>query len=592
MAGGTASGTANGPANGAGEAKRLARLRDDAPAPYRLRSTRTPRAIAWYGFSAFWGHLRHLVASAIATENIDSRQWMVPDAPDALLARVCARLGRGPAATLAEALGREVWIDYVSDTGDDVAVSEAVARLVAAPYVAEGPDSAEGPVALPRGDVLFLGGDLAYPVATVREMTRRLVEPWNAVLEAADDGVPRVLLAVPGNHDWYDGLDGFARLCQAPCDFEDEAGDEALRPRPDDFPVLAWAEAFAKGESVEKPPRMRLFGYEPMQRASYFKLALAPGLELCGVDRQLKRVDPRQVAYFGAHAPRARLVVVPDPVRAFGEIQPHGAETVRALGLALGRSPTFLLSGDIHHYERSDEGPSVHVVAGGGGAFLHGARIAGGARYDVRAEFPSGKASARLLWRLPLHVALGGAGWLLVLALGLANALSVLAGVADGVAAALVPAFVTSVLVAVSTALLVGWRKRRAYRVLPFCAALGAGVGAIPVGVAELVDDAFAWALGQGGLARATAVSGAILAATVASAALFGVLLALLGRLGLNHPQAYAALGDRGYKHFVRLRARVRDGRPELDAWVLGLVDPVGAFEPVVVDTFRWRPPS
>ena len=39
---------------------------------------------------------------------------------------------------------------------------------------------------------------------------------------------------------------------------------------------------------------------------------------------------------------------------------------------------TFVLSGDIHHYERSQHGEALHVIAGGGGAFLHPARIAKG----------------------------------------------------------------------------------------------------------------------------------------------------------------------------------------------------------------------
>ena len=44
----------------------------------------TPRAIAWLGARSFWGHLWHLAASAIATEDIDSRDWMVADEPDEL----------------------------------------------------------------------------------------------------------------------------------------------------------------------------------------------------------------------------------------------------------------------------------------------------------------------------------------------------------------------------------------------------------------------------------------------------------------------------------------------------------------------------
>src|SRR4029079_10952096 len=128
--------------------------------------------------------------------------------------------------------------------------SQAVAHLLVGTYEVSDPDGAAETLTLPRGDVLLLGGGLAYPVATVREITRRLVDPWNRVLSAdADPKKPRALFAIPGNHDWYDGLDGFARLCQPPCAFEQRARpDEALHPEPDENPVLAWAEAFVRGD--------------------------------------------------------------------------------------------------------------------------------------------------------------------------------------------------------------------------------------------------------------------------------------------------------------------------------------------------------
>jgi hypothetical protein len=70
------------------------------------------------------------MAAAIATENVDSRDWMTPDKPGALLARITKVLGGARGAdSLTRAAGRDVFIDFVSDTGDDVAVSRAVARL-------------------------------------------------------------------------------------------------------------------------------------------------------------------------------------------------------------------------------------------------------------------------------------------------------------------------------------------------------------------------------------------------------------------------------------------------------------------------------
>jgi hypothetical protein len=426
-------------------------------------------------------------------------------------------------------------------------------------------------------------------------MTRRLVEPWNRVLEQHTAGGPRVLLAVPGNHDWYDGLDGFSRLCQAPCAFEDRAPTSAdpdpLHPQPDEHPVLAWAEAFARGDQVKKPTALALAGYHPVQRASYFRLPLAPGLDLFAVDRQLKRVDPRQQAYFAIPGAPARLVVLPDPARAWGEERPHGVATLQSLGIAMDKSPTLLLAGDIHHYERSAEGPSVHVVAGGGGAFLHGARVAGDGAYPILAEFPGPRASMRMLLELPLFCALGRAGWLLPAIFAVGDALALAAHFRGGARSSGTVALAMSLIVACGTALLVGWRRHRTARVVPFATLLGLGVGAIPVAIGIGTDALAVRVIGAAGWGALVAFAGAVVLATMASSFLFGVMLMLIARLGLSHAQAYAALGSPGFKHFVRLRVRAgTQGMSGVDAWVVGIVDPIARPSPVLVDSFRFHP--
>ena len=62
-------------------------LPDDVPKLFYSRGKRWPRAIAWLGFKSFWGHLWHLAASVIATEDIDCRDWMQPDPSRALRRR-------------------------------------------------------------------------------------------------------------------------------------------------------------------------------------------------------------------------------------------------------------------------------------------------------------------------------------------------------------------------------------------------------------------------------------------------------------------------------------------------------------------------
>ncbi len=57
------------------------------------RGREQPRGVVWFGVRSFWGHLRHFIAAAIATEDIDSRDWMTPDEPRTLVGRASDVLG-------------------------------------------------------------------------------------------------------------------------------------------------------------------------------------------------------------------------------------------------------------------------------------------------------------------------------------------------------------------------------------------------------------------------------------------------------------------------------------------------------------------
>src|SRR5437762_1918919 len=58
-----------------------------------------------------------------------------------------------------------------------------------------------------------LGGDQVYPTASGQQYDDRFKGPFHAALPVppAEGAQPR-LYAVPGNHDWYDGLTAFLRL--------------------------------------------------------------------------------------------------------------------------------------------------------------------------------------------------------------------------------------------------------------------------------------------------------------------------------------------------------------------------------------------
>jgi hypothetical protein len=568
---------------------------EPAPTAIRRRFTRgteVPRALVWFGVRSFWGHLRHFVASAIATEAVDSRDWMTPDDPKALLAHIAERLGGNPAAeSLSEALGRDCFVDFIADTGDDVAVSREVARLLFADYELPEPDRPGELVRAPRGELLIFGGDTAYPVATAQEITNRVVVPFNQVLEKLPpDPTPRVLLGIPGNHDWYDGLDGFARM------FRRRTGHDDERPSVVGIsPVMLqhlteWAREFVRGGKIEKPRALVLAGYTPVQNASFFALAVTPMIQLLAVDRQLRTPDARQRRFlmdaYQEHPERATWALLPDPVYRFGGASKTGTSMIESLHFDLGARDHFVLTGDVHHYERLERGRLLHVIAGGGGAFLHPTRIAKGG-FNSQRSWPDRAQCQRLLRVVAWKVALGRSGILPHALLFALFAPAVSFGMRFWERLHLIVAAPISLTLILTTifALIGGVRRRKS--VLPLAFGAAALTALLPVGVSFVIGQA----LDRLGLVASTAAVGALTlgAAVFAGAYLFGAYLSLLTRTGYEHTQAFTALDHPGFKHFVRLRIRA-DGHG-IDGWCVGLVDPLGKDQkPVLVDTFTWRP--
>jgi hypothetical protein len=559
-----------------------------------VRGSEQPRGVVWFGVRSFWGHLRHFLAAAIATEDVDSRDWMTADEPQELKARVAEVLG-GNAGTdsLVEALERDLWLDFVADTGDDVAVSRAVARLIFAEYELPDPDLEGDFLRAPRGEVLLFGGDTAYPVATAQEITNRVIVPFNQILETLPADQPRVLLGIPGNHDWYDGLDGFARM------FRRNADDEEGVARPSVVGIsqrmieryAEWARQFVRGGKIEKPKALALTGYQPVQSASYFALPLTARLHLFAVDRQLRSLDIRQCRFFEAwrmlHPDVTPWVMLPDPVFAFGKPSKTGTAMIEALGLDLETQPHFLLSGDVHHYERLQHGAALHVTAGGGGAFLHPAPRRRNARLSADAEWPTAAQSRKLLWQVPWKVMRGNSGFLphIVLAVLFLPAMDMGVDQFQKVGFILSAPILITVLTTVIYALIGGARKGKGV-------VLGLALGA---GLATATIPVFAsFVLTRLALSVHLIVSVWVIAALTFAVAVFygafvfGAFLALLTFLGLEETQAFTALDHPGFKHFLRLRVR-RDGSA-VDVWCVGLTDPLAPGEkPVLIDRVSFR---
>jgi len=237
-----------------------------------------------------------------------------------------------------------IWIDYVSDVGDGFNSTYSVARVLAQESLPAGDGPNEEP--LHRGRVLIMGGDEVYPTPSHVAYQERLVCPYTAALDEDDTTDPLDLYAVPGNHDWYDGLGAFMNL-------------------------------FCHGR--------RIGAWKTPQQRSYFALRLAHGYWLLGVDIQLESdVDNPQIEYF------LKLPIQPgdqiilctaEPDWIYGNIY-DARSNLSVLETRLqeekGATIVLQLAGDLHHYRRhtlvgaDGKKGDVHLVtAGGGGAFLH-----------------------------------------------------------------------------------------------------------------------------------------------------------------------------------------------------------------------------
>lgn len=234
----------------------------------------------------------------------------------------------------------EIWIDYVADVGDGFNSTFAVASLLGRPTLQLGGRETR------RGDILVMGGDEVYPSASRKEYQRRLVRPYEAAVTKGGSAKAPELYAIPGNHDWYDGLTSFMRLF----------GQERT--------IGIW---------------------QTRQSRSYFALKLPHRWWLVGIDIQLESdIDKLQIDYFCDIARNEmrdgdRIILCtaePDWVKGQlydPNLQNNLAFFEKVLREARpGLEIAVRLAGDLHHYRRHESADGrQNIIAGGGGAFLH-----------------------------------------------------------------------------------------------------------------------------------------------------------------------------------------------------------------------------
>jgi hypothetical protein len=245
-----------------------------------------------------------------------------------------------------------------------------------------------------------------------------------------------------------------------------------------------------------------------------------------------------------------------------------------ACKLSFERDRVFYLSGDMHHYERRPLGASLHVISGGGGAFLHGTRIEGGEAQPAACAYPDAKESRALVAQVPLRLMLGGAGYLVHVALALIASIELSAGLWSLFR-------LTSVLITLGIGYglyaLARHKGASPVKVLGIAVPFALALGFLPWGLARFLPHI---------VTRFERDSAVMVIYPFVGAFVFGLYLMVVAVTGLELQQAFTVLGHPGFKHFTRLRLSP-DGT--IDAWVIGKDDPLADHGPWLIDRFTWN---
>jgi len=372
------------------------------------------KPVAWLLGKQLLGGIKGMLLYTAYGAKLDPRDWMTPTVQDFATAEAKAK--------------GEFWFDYMSDVGDGTKAMYGIAylalsnlwtnldanttQLPQAPLDREVSPLQDGHTfRLPRGEFLFIGGDTAYHAADYLSLVTRIQRPFNYAYQdlksqnlISDDEPRRPIFGIPGNHDYYDQIDGFRRQFRKP------TRDEGP------LPPKHSGGAFAQ---------LTVAGFKRVQEASYIALRLPFDWWLWGLDtesvsdRRDQHLDRRQEVFFKSlsreggrfKAPDKLILATSAPSTVFGKIADEEDQKASKPLKSIGISRPFLpdncdlatsgdaklktgqcrvdLSGDVHHYARywgpqngavprqhtTAPRPSANsyasVVSGAGGAFHH-----------------------------------------------------------------------------------------------------------------------------------------------------------------------------------------------------------------------------
>jgi Calcineurin-like phosphoesterase len=433
----------------------------------------------------------------------------------------------------------ELWVDYVADLGDGFDATYTMAYLLAQEQIQL------GNTRFPRGRVLLLGGDQVYPTASGAAYEDRFEGPYKAALpQPITDSSPS-MFALPGNHDWYDGLTAYLRL------FARRGGGH-------------------------------IGGWRTRQTRSYFALKLPHRWWLLAIDAQGEAyLDDPQLEFFKhvsqTFQPGDKVIVLtPQPAWVQTDGHPRYYDTIdyfmRAVIDPTGAEVAAMISGDLHHYARyaQTDGERQLITSGGGGAYMYAThqlptrvvvppkhsqvrRMSEPSTYKLAKTYPTKLRSRwlgtgvfrRLPWRNPGFTAL----------LGVVHTMLLLALQNEGHRILSVPIFLVGSLIMASTIFFSVGLSSGQMHARPFVLGGLHGIAHIGLGVLgwmawrELPFVDWEWPLPP--------IMAALIylpIAGVAAALLVSAYLLVASNFRVNLNELFAGQGIEDYKGFLRMR--------------------------------------
>ena len=258
----------------------------------------------------------------------------------------------------------EVWVDFVADLGSGFNSTYSLAYLLAKDQLhIAGHDTK-------RGNLLIMGGDEVYPTPSWDQYENRLIGPYRSAKSFIPEPYAPRLFAIPGNHDWYDGLTSFLKVfCQqrwmGAWKTEQTRSYFAIK-LPHDW--WLWGIDIQLAEDIDQPQQQFFERVNRMYTKNGDKVILCTA-EPAWVYQAYKDRDKsfRNLEWFCE-----KYITDPDTsVYADAEEQPMKRLTL-----------PVTLTGDMHHYSSYFSPPTDpdkptlppdewKITAGGGGAFMH-----------------------------------------------------------------------------------------------------------------------------------------------------------------------------------------------------------------------------